>query len=189
MTASPTALPNALAASLRPLQPHDAAAWSAYLNRPGVIEHTSWGDISPAALTTLINGYAENRDALRWAIVDTSGKLLGTVGLNEIARAHGRAELAYDLDPLHHGRGLATHAALAVMNWAHDGLGLQRVQATVLDSNASSVAVLERIGMQREGILRQYRKVRGQARDYWMYAAIRACQGTAVPRPSPHQST
>ncbi|KAG1526396.1 hypothetical protein G6F50_018390 [Rhizopus delemar] len=75
------------------------------------------------------------------------------------------------------------------MNWAHDALGLQRIQATVLDSNASSIAVLERIGMQREGILRQYRKVRGQARDYWMYAAVRTGQGTAVPRPSPRQST
>jgi ribosomal-protein-alanine N-acetyltransferase len=189
MTATPIPLPSALAASLRPLQLHDAVAWSAYLNRPGVIEHTSWGDISPAAIAALIGSYAENRDALRWAIVDTSGRLLGTVGLNEIARAHGRAELAYDLDPLHQGRGLATHAALAVMNWAHDALGLQRIQATVLDSNASSIAVLERIGMQREGILRQYRKVRGQARDYWMYAAVRTGQGTAVPRPSPHQST
>jgi len=28
------------------------------------------------------------------------------------------------------------------------------------------------VGMQREGLIRQYRRVRGQARDYWMYAAI-----------------
>ncbi|KAG1243176.1 hypothetical protein G6F65_022578 [Rhizopus arrhizus] len=78
MTAAPIALPSALAASLHPLQLHDAVAWSAYLNRPGVIEHTSWGDISPAAIAALIGSYAENRDALRWAIVDTSGRLLGT---------------------------------------------------------------------------------------------------------------
>ncbi|MNV68251.1 Spermidine N(1)-acetyltransferase [compost metagenome] len=181
MTATPPALPSALHASLRPLQPNDAAAWSAYLNQPGVIEHTSWGDISPAALATLINGYAEDGDALRWAIVDASGSLLGTVGLNEIARAQGRAELAYDLDPRYQGRGLATQAARAVVNWAHDALDLQRIQATVLDSNAPSIAVLDRIGMQREGVLHQYRKVRGQARDYWMYAAVQASPGTTVP--------
>ncbi|MDR6599410.1 ribosomal-protein-alanine N-acetyltransferase [Achromobacter deleyi] len=188
MTATPPALPSALAAYLRPLQIHDAAAWSAYLNRPGVIEHTSWGDISPAALATLINGYVEGGEGLRWAIVEANGSLLGTVGLNEIARAHGRAELAYDLDPRYQGRGLATHAARAVVNWAHDAMDLQRIQATVLDSNASSIAVLERIGMQCEGVLHQYRKVRGQARDYWMYAAVQARQGTAPPRPA-HEAT
>lgn len=145
----------------------------AYLNQPGVVEHTSWGDISPAALAIMINGYANNRDALRWAIVDGNGTLLGTVGLNEISRAHGRAELAYDLDPAHRGRGLATQAARAVVDWAHAALDLQRIQATVLDSNTSSIAVLERIGMRREGLLRQYRKVRGQARHYWIYAAVR----------------
>lgn len=76
---------------------------------------------------------------------------------------------------------MATQAARAVVNWAHDALDLQRIQATVLDSNAPSIAVLDRIGMQREGVLHQYRKVRGQARDYWMYAAVRAGPGTTVP--------
>lgn len=87
---------------------------------------------------------------------------------------HGRAELAYDLSPRYQGRGLSTIAANAVVRWTQDQMGLQRVQATVLDSNTPSIAVLERIGMQREGLLRQYRKVRGQARDFWMYAAIRS---------------
>nr|WP_244664510.1 GNAT family protein [Serratia marcescens] len=80
--------------------------------------------------------------------------------------------LAYDLDPRHCGRGLATAAARAVVHWAQTAQGLQRVQATVLDSNLLSIAVLEHVGMQREGLIRQYRRVRGQARDYWMYAAI-----------------
>lgn len=159
-------------ASLRWLRHDDAHAWSAYLNLPGVIDHTSWGDISANALAALIAHYATQHDALRWAIVDSNDTLLGTVGLNEVSRAHGRAELAYDISPNYRGRGLATVASLAVIRWAYDRIGLQRVQATVLDSNAPSIAVLERIGMQREGLLRQYRKVRGQARDFWMYATI-----------------
>ena len=121
----------------------------------------------------LISGYAEGKDSLRWAIVDSSDSLLGTVGLNEISRVHGRAELAYDLDPRQCGRGLATHAARAVIAWAQNAMCIQRIQATILDSNLSSIAVAERIGMQREGLMRQYRKVRGQARDFWMYAVVR----------------
>lgn len=94
------------------------------------------------------------------------------MGLNEISREHDRAEIVYDLDPCHCGRGLATAAARAVVHWAQTALCLQRVQATVLESNLLSIAVLERVGMQRKGLMRQYRRVRGQARDYWMYAAI-----------------
>lgn len=165
-------LPDELYASLRPLGPNDVDAWSAYLSEPGVIEHTSWGDVGPSNLEKLVADYAKGRNSLRWAIVDSSDSLLGTVGLNEIPHEHGRAEIAYDLDPRHCGRGLATEAASAVILWAHTVLGLQRVQATVLDSNILSIAVLERVGMQREGLIRQYRRVRGQARDYWMYAAI-----------------
>ncbi|OKB65966.1 GNAT family N-acetyltransferase [Serratia marcescens] len=174
MTVLPTRilLPDELGASLRPLERGDVHAWSAYLSRPGVTEHTSWGDVGAANLEKLVSGYAAGRDALRWGIVDSNDSLLGTVGLNEISREHGRAEIAYDLDPRHCGRGLATAAASAVVHWAHTALGLQRVQATVLDSNILSIAVLERVGLQREGLIRQYRRVRGQARDYWMYAAI-----------------
>jgi len=165
-------LPGALQASLRPLQFDDAAAWSAYLNQPGVIEHTSWGDIGHTALAALIQSYETQQEALRWAIVDSSSSLIGTVGLNDISRPHGRAELAYDLDPEHRGRGLATRAAQAVIYWARNELDLQRIQATVLDTNEPSIAVLERLGMRREGLLRRYRKVRGEARDFWMYAAV-----------------
>ncbi|WBL74099.1 GNAT family N-acetyltransferase [Serratia liquefaciens] len=174
MTALPIriVLPDELEASLRPLRPDDVHAWSAYLSEPGVTEHTSWGDVGPTDLEKLVADYAKGRDAIRWAIVDANDSLLGTVGLNEISRDHGRAEIAYDLDPRHCGRGLATAAARAVIHWAHTALGLQRVQATVLESNLLSIAVLERVGMQREGLIRQYRRVRGQARDYWMYAAI-----------------
>ncbi|EQA4237534.1 GNAT family N-acetyltransferase [Serratia marcescens] len=174
MTVLPTRilLPDELGASLRPLARGDVDAWSAYLSQPGVTEHTSWGDVGPANLAQLVSDYAAGRGALRWAIVDSNDRLLGTVGLNEISREHGRAEIVYDLDPRHCGRCLATAAARDVIHWAQTAQGLQRVQATVLDSNLLSIAVLERVGMQREGLIRQYRRVRGQARDYWMYAAI-----------------
>ena len=76
------------------------------------------------------------------------------------------------------GQGLATHAARAVLEWGHAALALVRIQATVLDSNARSIAVLERLGMQREGLLRAYRRVRGQPRDFWMYARV---EGSASP--------
>lgn len=163
-------LPPTFQAHLRELVLQDAVAWSNYLSLPGVVEHTSWGDVSVEALQRQIVNHARNARCRRWAILDSADQLLGTVGLNDIDIEHHRAELAYDLSPAHQGRGLATEAARAVIAWAQVALGCVRVQATVLDSNLRSIAVLERAGMQREGLLRSYRPVRGQPRDFWMYA-------------------
>ena len=48
----------------------------------------------------------------------------------------------------------------------------ERIQATVVDTNAASVRVLEKTGFAREGLLRGYRRVRGAPRDLWMYARL-----------------
>ncbi len=56
--------------------------------------------------------------------------------------------------------------------WAHAHVGIARVQATVLDSNARSLRVLERCGFRREGLLRSYRMVRGTPGDFWMYSHL-----------------
>ncbi|MGH8097193.1 GNAT family N-acetyltransferase [Stenotrophomonas indicatrix] len=167
---SAPSLPPAFQAHLRELVLPDAVAWSNYLSLPGVIEHTSWGDVSVEALQRQIVDHARNTRCRRWAILDSDDQLLGTVGLNDIDIEHHRAELAYDLSPAHQGRGLATGAARAVIAWAQATLGCVRIQATVLDSNLRSIAVLERAGMQREGSLQSYRHVRGRPRDFWMYS-------------------
>jgi ribosomal-protein-alanine N-acetyltransferase len=172
-------LPATLPARLRPLHVDDAAAWSRYLSLPGVTEHTSWGDVSERALRRQIAAYLPTATDLRWALVGADSQLIGTVGLNGIDLSHGRGELAYDLDPRWQGQGLATHAARAVLEWGHAAHARVRIQATVLDSNTRSIAVLERLGMQREGLLRAYRRVRGQPRDFWMYARV---EGSASPR-------
>ncbi len=173
-------LPDTLPARLRALRSDDAAAWSHYLSLPGVIEHTSWNEVSEAALRQLIAGYLPTSPDQRWALVDAGDRLIGTFGLNGIDLLHGRGELAYDLAPHWQGQGLATHAARAVLDWGHAVRSLTRIQATVLDSNARSIAVLERLGMQREGLLHAYRRVRGRPRNFWMYAQLEGTVASPV---------
>ena len=57
------------------------------------------------------------------------------------------------------------------------------IQATVLDTNQASVGVLERCGFEREGLLRHYRQVRGEPRDFWMYARTCPQQERAAASP------
>ena len=110
------------------------------------------------------------RDSL--AIAGADDRLIGTIGLNEIALPARRAEIAYDLAPVHWRQGIATQACTVVTDWALQTLGLARVQATVLDTNTASAGVLERCRFHREGLLHHYRVVRGESRHFWIYARI-----------------
>ncbi|EHK66959.1 GNAT family N-acetyltransferase [Achromobacter arsenitoxydans] len=159
---------------LRALREDDGAAWYAYLSQEAVIRHTSWRLDGPGDLAELIRAYAQPdlSHSVRWAIVGPDDQLAGTIGLNEIAPAHRRAEIAYDIAPAFWRQGLASKACAAVSDWALLVQGFARIQATVLDSNAASAAVLDRCRYRREGLLHAYRMVRGEPRHFWMYARI-----------------
>jgi ribosomal-protein-alanine N-acetyltransferase len=160
---------------LRPIVEADLADWYAYLSMREVYEHTSWNLSSADDLA----GYVEQsatpsaESRLRLAVAErSSGKLVGTVGFHSIAPQDRRAELAYDLAPRMWGQGLATYLATLAVRWAHEQADIARVQATVLQSNARSIAVLNRCDFEFEGVLKSFRMVRGEPGDFCMYAHI-----------------
>lgn len=173
--ASPPSL-GELPYALRPLERGDVDAWYAYLSRPDVIEHTSWSLAGPGDLATIVAACDSDRDdtTARFAIVDASdGSLAGTLALLQIVWRFRTAELAYDLHPRQSGRGLATACARAVTDWMLDTHGFFRIEATTLDTNRASRRVLEKVGYAHEGLMRNKKLVRGQPRDFHLFARTR----------------
>ena len=163
---------------LRPLREGDAASWSEYLSDPRVTFHTSWGATDLATIEAnvrrLRNDYA-TKASWRWAIArESDDRLIGVCGFSTWSAVHRAAEVAYDLAPDFWSRGITTRALQAVVRWGFDIAGLNRVQAVVLPSNVASIAVLERCGFAEEGVLRQYRMVRGEPRDFLLYSRVRS---------------
>ena len=110
---------------------------------------------------------------MRLAVVlRDGGQLVGTIGLNAISPQLRTAEVANDQAPAVWGQGVATSVVNAVADWGFQRLGLLRIQATVLESNARSIRVLERCAFEREGYLRCYRQIRGKSGNFWLYARI-----------------
>ncbi|SFB31695.1 Protein N-acetyltransferase, RimJ/RimL family [Collimonas sp. OK607] len=160
---------------LRPLSRVDAPAWYAYLSMPHVLEHTSWNLRSIDELMLKFDALesTDPTSEVRLAIaLRDSDKLVGTIGFHSISPLHKTAEIAYDLAPSVWGRGIAPSVCAAVANWGFSHLGAVRIQATALDSNTRSVRVLEKCGFQREGLLRNFRMVRGQPRNFWIYSCL-----------------
>ena len=106
-------------------------------------------------------------------------ELLGSVSLRRFTRDR-RAELGYWLGASAWSAGYATEAAGALVDFGFRELGLARIYAHVLEGNAASCRVLEKLGMVSEGIRRQHvRKGRklvdivlyGMLRDEWLARA------------------
>jgi RimJ/RimL family protein N-acetyltransferase len=77
----------------------------------------------------------------------SSGFLAGFCGL--LRSSKGEPSLVFGTDPDFWGRGYAPQAASAVLAYALETLGLDRVTADVDEPNQASVRVLEKLGMRR----------------------------------------
>jgi RimJ/RimL family protein N-acetyltransferase len=75
-------------------------------------------------------------------------------------------ELGYSIARSYWGKGLTTEAARAVLDLAFSAHNtLNRICARADTRNAGSLRVMEKLGMTREGVLRQNRVVRGEFAD------------------------
>lgn len=85
-------------------------------------------------------------DASFVVVERASGTLLGAIGLHQLDRALGQAQVGYWVERTARGRGVATRALRLVTGWAFGSLGLRRLQAFVFTDNPGSARVLEKAG-------------------------------------------
>jgi RimJ/RimL family protein N-acetyltransferase len=86
----------------------------------------------------------------RWAAVeDATGRANGWCGLRRMP--DGQVDVGYRYLRAAWGRGLATEAALASLEYGFQRLGLPRIIARADPANVASVRVLEKIGQAAQG--------------------------------------
>jgi RimJ/RimL family protein N-acetyltransferase len=153
----------------------DAAEWATFAVLPQVQEHTSSEVRGVADLVPMIERSLSDDPgapvlfALRQA---ATHELVATFGFHSISALNGSAEVTYVVRPEQWGRGVATAVCAAAVRWGFKERGWVRIQATVLEPNVASLRVLEKCGFAFEGRLRNFRKVRGEPRDYLLYATV-----------------
>ena len=82
-------------------------------------------------------------------------------------------EIGWTLAPAAQGRGFATEAARAVLELALGRLDFHRIEARLDARNTASAAICERLGMQREGVLRDNMYLKGEWTSEAVYATVR----------------
>ncbi len=105
--------------------------------------------------------------------IDVAGEAVGNIGLrigSDIERH--TAEVWYWLGETYWGRGIITAALQAITNYAIRELNLIRLYAMPFARNKASIKVLEKVGYQKEGVLRWSAVKDGIVLDKLVYAYL-----------------
>ena len=98
--------------------------------------------------------------------------LFGGVELSALDNPHRCAELRFWVSETEWGQGFASEAAHAVVRFAFRELRLHRVDAMHLVRSGAGGAVLRKVGMQPEGILRERVRKAGRFEDVALCAVL-----------------
>jgi RimJ/RimL family protein N-acetyltransferase len=139
-----------------------------YWSRPPMRERAE----AQGLLENIHEGAASGR-FLQWAITRVGeDRLIGTVTLYDIDLDQGRAAIGYALGREHWGQGIARAAVRLAIAYAFDTLGLRRLEADTDPRNRASIRLLEALGFEREGLLRQRWRVGGEIQDSLLYGLL-----------------
>lgn len=155
--------------SLRPLAAHDLPAVEQALDDP---EITHWFDNRGLSASDVIERAVsrwKRSEAAEFAILD-GGECVGSMWLD--LSPSDRAGVGYWLLPRARGKGLGTCALQLLTQWAFDDVGVKRISLLADPRNTASIAVAERVGFQREGVLRSWTDVNGERVDQVSFSLL-----------------
>lgn len=155
-----TSFPSALTTDrlhLRRAQPSDATDVFEYASDSDTAKYMTFpraqtlDDVTPflESIQPLMDADSE----YHWAI-----ELVGAptiIGIISLRRLHG-LEIGYCMNRTYWGNGYMPKAARALIAWAQTNEPFQRIWATCDIDNEKSAAVLQKIGMTEEGVLRHW---------------------------------
>lgn len=113
----------------------------------------------------------DGKSGYTFAIRDKENKIMGAIGLHD--REDDKAELGYWLGVPFWNKGYVTEAAKAVLDFGFNELYFNKIYAVHFLHNPSSGKVLQKIGMEKEALLKQHLKKNGEYFDVPLYSVFK----------------
>ncbi|MFF2330252.1 MULTISPECIES: GNAT family N-acetyltransferase [unclassified Streptomyces] len=165
-------------AELRPLEIWQAEEFLAHVDRareivdPWIPFASFATDLDSAR--ALLRRYAEKQaaDTGRLYGIWLDDTLVGGVLFRIFDAESGTCEIGCWLEPAGEGRGLVTRAAGKLIDWAVHERGMHRVEWHASAANTRSIAVAKRLGMTRDGVLRESYLYRGERHDSEIWSVL-----------------
>lgn len=106
------------------------------------------------------------------ASVVLNHKIVGQIGFHNLDWANKTVSMGYWLAQSAQGKGLMTRASKVFINYAFDGMRLNRVQINCAADNLKSRAIPERLGFKIEGTFRQTQWLHDHFKDLVVYSML-----------------
>lgn len=181
MTDAPTTFTTRRLILRRPTLADAHAIFRNYARDPEVTRYLVWcphEDVGETEefLRSCLKAWEEGTE-LTWVLtLRSTDEAIGMLAVRPGEPTRLAANLGYVLSRKHWGQGLMTEAVRHIMDWLRSSPEIYRIWATCDVEHTASARVLEKSGMQREGVLRRWGlrpNISSEPRDTYVYAWVR----------------
>lgn len=137
------------------------------------IPHPYPNGLAEKWISTHAPRFRDGRGAIYAITLPEVRQLIGSIGL-VVVPDHQRAELGYWLGQPYWNKGYTTEAARELLHYGFTELGLNRIYASHYGRNPASGRVMQKIGMEYEGTLRQHIAKWGRLEDMKLYGILKS---------------
>ena len=166
---------------LRPFRTEDAPAmFRNWAHDPAVTEFLTWPphkdeQATAALLERWVRETGENPFYFQWAIeLKSIGEPIGSISVVNFEEKTASAEIGWCIGKPWWGMGIMPEAGAAVFAFLFDEVGLNRIAAKHDTRNPKSGRVMEKLGMIREGVLRQAGRCNAGVGDLAVHSVLRS---------------
>ncbi len=160
-----------------------AAIWYEWRQQEQARRFNPFAKSSAAELSERIRvGSRELKDAdleqppssiLRFVRLRADGAIVGQVNLHAINSKMQNAEIGYQIDEAHYGKGYATEMVGSWIEQVFKETGIRKLLAFVAEENVASCRVVEKLGFKREGLLREHYLIEGKPVNEVLYGLLK----------------
>jgi [ribosomal protein S5]-alanine N-acetyltransferase len=163
---------------LREFVEDDWQAVLAYQSEAQYLKYSPWPQRMAEEVRDFVLSFVEwqrERPRTKYQLAITlrgEGRLIGNCGIRMESADSRQANIGYEIAPGYWGESYATEAAQAMVEFGFRELRLHRIWARCVAENVASYRVLEKIGMRREGRLREEEWMQGRWWDTLVYGIL-----------------
>lgn len=164
---------------IRPIQSVDAESIFRYRSDSNINKYQGW---IPKTILE-VNDFIKNKISLEINVPDTwfqfviinklENILIGDIGIHFVDIHGFQVELGITLDKQYHGKGFATEALTAIIDFLIHGLNKRRIIASIDPRNQLSVRLIERLGFRKEAHFKQSILLNDEWVDDLVYAVLK----------------
>jgi RimJ/RimL family protein N-acetyltransferase len=169
---------------LRALEREDAQVMLPWFNDPEItrtlLRHRP---INRGAEEAFIDGAGrEPDDIVLGVVLKHDDRLVGVTGLRQFDHKNRHASFGITLDKVEWNKGYGTETTHLIVAYGFETLNLNRIWLHVVANNARGIRTYEKVGFQKEGVLRQDDYREGRYWDTVVMAILREEWGS-LPEP------